>query len=311
MENVIIIGGGPAGYTAAIYTARSLLRPLVFVGEIPGGQITLTDELENYPGFPDGISGYELFERLDTQARKFGARIKNDYVTAADLSTHPFKIVVGNTEYQTKSLIIATGSNPRKLEVSGEKKFTGKGVSYCATCDGFFFRNKHVAVVGGGNSALDEGIYLTRFASKVSVIHRRNQLRADQILQDRAKKNEKIEFILDTVVDEILGGKSVDGLRLRNVKTNETSDFPIDGIFIFIGYIPNSQIFEGQLKLDEAGYIEANERMQTNIEGVFVAGDIHDSVYRQVSTSCGSGTIAAIEAEKYVAKLEGREYPEK
>lgn len=311
MENVIIIGGGPAGYTSAIYSARSLMNPLVFTGEIPGGQITLTDDLENYPGFPDGISGFEFYQKIDEQAKKFGARIKNEFVTAVDLSSHPFKVVAGDTEYQTKALIIATGSSPRKLNVPGEKEFTGKGVSYCATCDAFFFRNKHVAVIGGGNSALDEGIYLTRFASKVSIIHRRDKLRGDQILQDRAGNNEKIEFVLDSVVDEIIGRDSVDGLRLKDVKTGESRNFPIDGVFIFVGYIPNSQIFKGQLKLDQAGYLDANKKMQTSVEGVFAAGDIYDSIYRQVSTSCGSGAIAAIEAEKYVAELEGRAYPGK
>ncbi|MBN1352714.1 thioredoxin-disulfide reductase [candidate division KSB1 bacterium] len=311
MENVIIIGGGPAGYTAAIYTARSLLKPLVFTGETPGGQITLTNDLENYPGFPEGISGIEFFQKVDQQAKKFGARIENKFVTAVDLSSQPFKVSVGKNEYESRALIVATGSSPRKLEIPGEKEFTGKGVSFCATCDGFFFREKHVAVIGGGNSALDEGLYLTRFASKVSIIHRRNQLRADQILQDRARRNGKIEFILDTVVEEILGSDTVDGLRMKNVQTGKTENLPIDGVFVFIGYIPNSQIFDGQLEMTDAGYIKANSRMHTSVEGVFVAGDIHDELYRQVSTSCGSGTIAAIEAEKFVAEMEGRAYPGK
>lgn len=309
MENVIIIGGGPAGFTAGIYTARSLLKPKIFTGPAPGGQIVLTNDLENYPGFPEGIGGFEFFQKVKEQAEKFGAEIISDMVTAADFSQHPFKITAGDQTYETKSVIIATGAAPRKLDVPGEKEFVGRGVSYCATCDGFFFRNKHVAVIGGGNSALDEGLFLTRFASKVSIIHRRDRLRADQILQDRAMANPKIEFVWDTVVDEVLGGQQVDSLRLRNVKTNKTSEFPVDGVFVFVGYIPNSDVFAGQLEMDENGYLIANARKQTNIPGVFAAGDIEDSVYRQVSTSTGAATIAALEAVKFVAELEGRAYP--
>jgi len=311
MENVIVIGGGPAGYTAAIYTARALLSPKIFVGYSPGGQITLTNDLENYPGFPESIGGFDFYQRLNQQAQKFGAEVIPEEVTAIDLSKSPFTISTSEKSYQTKALIIATGAAPRKLDIPGEKELTGRGVSYCATCDGFFFRNKHVAVIGGGNSALDEGLFLTRFAAKVTVIHRRDQLRATQILQDRAMKNEKIDFIWETVVEEILGTDKLNALRLRNVKTNETHDFPVDGVFIFIGYSPRSELFKNQLKMDPNGYLIVNEKKETNIPGVFAAGDIEDPIYRQVSTSTGAATVAAIEAEKYIAELEGRSYPGK
>ncbi|MBN2093524.1 thioredoxin-disulfide reductase [candidate division KSB1 bacterium] len=311
MENTIIIGGGPTGYTAAIYTSRSLLQPKLFSGATPGGQITLTNDLENYPGFPEGIGGFDIFQKLDEQAKKFGSEIINEMVTEVDLKNHPFTVKTESDVYQTKSIIIATGASPRKLNVTGEKEFTGKGVSYCATCDGFFFRGKHVAVIGGGNSALDEGIFLTRFASKVSIIHRRDRLRGSAILQERAQRNEKIEFIWDTVVEEIQGDQIVQNLKLKNVKTNEISNFPIDGVFVFIGYNPNSELFKGQLNLDEEGYILVNEKKQTNIPGVFAAGDIEDKIYRQVSTCVGAGTIAALETEKFLAELEGNTYPGK
>lgn len=311
MENVVIIGGGPTGFTAGIYTGRSLLSPKIITGHQPGGQITLTNDLENYPGFPEGIGGYDFFMKIQEQAQKFGAKIQNEDVTAVDFSKQPFIIKTADAEIETKSVIIGTGASPRLLNIPGEKKFTGSGVSYCATCDGFFFRDKHVAVIGGGNSALDEGLFLTRFASKVSIIHRRDKLRADQILQDRAFANEKIEFIYDTVVEEILGDKTVDSLRLRNVKTDSTSEFPVDGAFIFIGYIPNTDLFKGQLDLDEEGYILVNERKQTSVPGVFAAGDVEDNIYRQVSTCVGAATIAALEADKYIAALEGRAYPGK
>ncbi len=311
MENTIIIGGGPSGYTAAIYTSRALLQPKLFSGATPGGQITLTNDLENYPGFPEGIGGFEIFQKLDEQAKKFGSEIINEIVTEVDLKNHPFTVKTESAVYQTKSIIIATGASPRKLNIPGEKEFTGKGVSYCATCDGFFFRGKHVAVIGGGNSALDEGIFLTRFASKVSIIHRRDRLRGSAILQERAQRNEKIEFIWDTVVEEIQGDQMVQNLKLKNVKTNEISNFPIDGVFVFIGYNPNSELFNGQLNLDEEGYILVNEKKQTNIPGVFAAGDIEDKIYRQVSTCVGAGTIAALETEKFLAALEGKAYPGK
>lgn len=311
MENVIVIGGGPAGLTSAIYTARGLLNPKVLTGHLPGGQITQTDDLENYPGFPDGIGGFDLFQKLKDQAEKFGAELIQDMVTLVDFSQHPFKVSTSDETYETKSVIIATGANPRKLDIPGEKEFTGRGVSYCATCDGFFFREKHVVVVGGGNSALDEGIYLTRFAKKVTIIHRRDRLRATQILQDRAMENEKIEFIYDTVVEKIAGGDTVNNLHLKNVKTGEKSEMPIDGIFIFIGYIPNSQVFDGQIKTSDDGYILVNEKKETNIPGVYAAGDIEDDIYRQVSTCVGAGTVAALEVEKFVADLEGRAYPGK
>lgn len=311
MENIIIIGGGPTGYTAAIYAARALLQPKLFSGTMPGGQITLTNDLENYPGFPEGVGGFDIYQKLDEQARKFGTEIINEMVTEVDLKKHPFTVKTENEIYQTKSLIIATGASPRKLNIPGEKEFTGRGVSYCATCDAFFFRGKHVAVIGGGNSALDEGIFLTRFASRVSIIHRRDRLRASAILQERAQKNEKIEFIWDTIVERIQGEQIIQALQLKNVKTNVTSVFPVDGVFIFIGYNPNSELFKNQLNLDDDGYIIVNEKKQTDIPGVFAAGDIEDKMYRQVSTCVGAGTIAALEAEKFLAELEGKAYPGK
>ncbi|MCI0514650.1 thioredoxin-disulfide reductase [candidate division KSB1 bacterium] len=311
MENLMIIGGGPAGYTAAIYAARSLLNPKLIVGTLPGGQITLTNDLENYPGFPEGVGGFDFFQKLDQQAKKFGAEVINDAVIAADFSQHPFTIKTNETTYQTQAVIITTGANPRKLLVPGEKELTGRGVSYCATCDGFFFRGKNVAVIGGGNSALDEGLFLTRFADKVTIIHRRDQLRADKILAERAHANPKIAFIWDTVVEEILGDQQVKALRLKHVKTNLSSVFPIDGVFIFVGYLPNSEIFKAQLALDSDGYILVNAKKETNVPGVFAAGDVEDSIYRQVSTSCGAATIAAIEARKFIAELEGHAYPPK
>jgi thioredoxin reductase (NADPH) len=311
MENTVIIGAGPTGYTAAIYTSRALLQPKLFAGATPGGQITLTNDLENYPGFPEGIGGFDIYQKLDGQARKFGTEVINEAVTEVDLKKHPFTVKTESETYQTKSIIIATGASPRKLNVPGEVEFTGKGVSYCATCDGFFFRGKHVAVIGGGNSALDEGLFLTRFASRVSIIHRRDRLRGSAILQERAQRNEKIEFIWDSVVEKIQGDQMVRNLLLKNVKTNETSVFPVDGIFIFIGYNPNSGLFKNQLNLDEDGYILVNEKKQTNVPGVFAAGDIEDKIYRQVSTCVGAGTIAALETEKFLAELEGKAYPGK
>lgn len=311
MRNVIIIGSGPAGLTAAIYAARANLEPLVIAGMEQGGQITLTDDLENYPGFPDGVKGFELYQTFEKQAQRFGAELLYDVVTKVDLSGDIKKVYTADKEFEAKVVIIATGSTPKKLDVPGEKEFIGKGVSYCATCDGFFYTGKHVAVIGGGNSALDEGLFLTRFAEKITIIHRRDRLRADAILQNRAFNNDKVEFIWDTVVDEIVGNGAVTTLRLRNVKTEDISEFPVDGVFVFIGHYPNVQLFDGQVALDEAGYIDTDPRTRTNLEGVYACGDVQDNVYRQAITAAGTGCQSAMEAEKFIAELEGQAYPGK
>ncbi|MBN1998058.1 thioredoxin-disulfide reductase [candidate division KSB1 bacterium] len=311
MYNVIIIGSGPAGLTAAIYTARANLDPLVISGMEKGGQVTLTDDLENFPGFPDGLGGFELYQSLEKQAKKFGAEILDDVVTQVDLTGNVKVVKTATNEFKAKTVIIATGSTPRKLDVAGEKELTGKGVSYCATCDGFFFKDKHVAVIGGGNSALDEGLFLTRFAKKVTIIHRRDRLRADAILQERAFKHEKIGIVWDTVVDSIVGDDSVKHLVLRNVKTNEKIEFPVDGVFIFIGHLPNVDLFDDQIKLAPDNTIITDRRTRTNITGVFACGDVQDSIYRQAITAAGSGCQAAMEAEKLVAELQGQAYPGK
>ena len=311
MRNVIIIGSGPAGLTAAIYAARANLNPLVFAGMERGGQITLTNDLENFPGFPDGIGGLDMYQLFEKQANRFGAEIIYDVVTEVDLTGEVKKVKTADKEYEAKAVIIATGSTPKRLGVPGEEKLIGKGVSYCATCDGFFFTDKKVVVVGGGNSALDEGLFLTRFAKKVYIIHRRDRLRADAILQERANNNEKIEFIWDTVVEKINGDNSVKNLTLKNVKTGKISEFEVDGVFIFIGHYPNIDLVKGQLKLDESNYIVTDRYTKTNIKGVFACGDVQDPIYRQAITSAGTGCQSAMESEKFVAELEGTIYPGK
>ncbi len=312
VENVIIIGSGPAGFTAGIYTARANLEPILFTGHEIGGQISLTYEVENYPGFPEPISGSELVERFQKQAERFGTRLFYEMITEVDFTRWPFvvKSEMG-TEYQAKAVIIATGATPRKLQVPGEQEYTGRGVSYCATCDGFFFTDKRVIVVGGGDSAMEEGIFLTKFAKEVFIVHRRDQLRASKILQQRAFNNEKIQFIWNTVVDEILGDdQKVTGVRLRNVKTGEVTEFPTDGVFIFIGHDPNSALFKGQLAMDERGYLIVDRYQRTSVPGVFAAGEVADHRYRQVSTSVGQGAAAAMEVERFLAELEDKGYQE-
>ncbi|MCS7219835.1 MAG: thioredoxin-disulfide reductase [Anaerolineae bacterium] len=309
LENVIIIGSGPAGLTAGLYAARAELKPLLLTGNEIGGQISLTTDVENYPGFPEAITGPELIERMREQAEKFGCRIEHDYVTRVDFLRHPFIIETGNgKQYAAKAVIVATGATPRRLGVPGEQEFTGRGVSYCATCDGFFFRGKELVVVGGGDSALEEGLFLTRFATKVRIVHRRDQLRASQILQRRAFANEKIEFIWNSIVTAIHGDGSVRSVTLRNVKTGEESELKTDGVFIYIGHIPNTQLFVGQLEMDPDGYLIVDKRMRTNIPGVFAAGDVQDRYFRQVATAVGQGCAAAMEAEKFIAELEDRAY---
>lgn len=309
VENVIIIGSGPAGLTAALYTARANLRPLVFTGNEIGGQVSITTEVENYPGFPEGLTGPELVERFQKQAERFGARIEYAEVTEVDFDVQPFRIKTYDNEYQAKTIIVATGASPRKLGVPGEVEFTGRGVSYCATCDGFFFREKEVIVVGGGDSALEEGVFLTKFADRVRIIHRRDQLRAGYTMQERAKRNQKIEFIWDTVVTEINGDGAVESVEIENVKTGEASTLKTEGVFIYIGHYPNSHLFKNKLEMDEHGYLITDRHTRTSVPGVFAAGEIADPIFRQVVTSAGEGCRAAIEAEKYLAGLEDRAYP--
>ncbi len=301
---VLILGSGPAGLAAAIYAARADLEPLVLTGTELGGQAALTYTIENYPGFPEGVGGAELGELFQKQAERFGARIEFDTANAVDLSRRPFKITGDAGEYEADALIIATGASPNHLNVPGERELTGKGVSYCATCDGWFFKDKKVVVVGGGDSALEEGLFLTRYASSVTIIHRRSELRAGPILQKRARENPKIQFIWNTVVTEILGGEKVEGVRLRNVQNGEESVFETDGVFIFIGHTPNTQIFRGQLEMDERGYIKVNQLMETSVPGVFAAGEVADPYFRQVVTSAGMGAAAAIQATRYLESLQ-------
>jgi thioredoxin reductase (NADPH) len=311
MENLIILGSGPAGWTAAIYAGRAQLEPLLITGIAVGGQMALTSEVENYPGFPQGISGQDLNQLMQQQAERFGTRVQMDEVTAVELSTHPFKVTAYGDEYEAQALIIATGTSSRKLEVPGEAEFTGRGVSYCATCDGFFYQDRQVVVVGGGDSALEEAIFLTKFATQVYVVHRRNRLRAEKVFQERAFRNEKIEFLWDSVVTEIMGDGKVTGVRLKNVKTEEKSALEADGIFIYVGVIPNTGFLEGELELDERGYIVTDRQGHTSVPGVFAAGDVQERVLKQISTAVGSGAMAAMEAEKFIAELEDRAYPDR
>jgi thioredoxin reductase (NADPH) len=309
VENVIIIGSGPAGLTSALYTARANLEPLLFTGNEIGGQVSITNEVENYPGFPEGLTGPEMIERFQKQVERFGARIEYAEVTDVDFDVQPFRVKSYDNEYEAKAIIIATGASPRKLGVSGEVDFIGRGVSYCATCDGFFFRDKDVIVVGGGDSALEEGVFLTKFASRVRIIHRRDQLRAGFTLQERAKRNEKIEFVWDTVVTAINGDGAVESVQVKNVKTDEVSTLKTEGVFVYIGHYPNSHLFKGVLEMDEHGYLVTDRLTRTSVPGVFAAGEIADPVFRQVVTSAGEGCKAAIQVERYLAELEDRAYP--
>jgi thioredoxin reductase (NADPH) len=308
-ENVIVIGSGPAGLTAALYTARANLTPLLISGNEFGGQIALTNEVENYPGFPDGITGPELTELMKQQAEKFGARFEQDHVSRVDFSKHPFPLDTENgAHYEAKSVIIATGASPRRLGVPGEMELTGRGVSYCATCDGFFFRGKQVAVIGGGDSALQEGLFLTRFAERVHIVHRRNELRAQPILKERARENPKINFVWDSLVKDIRGNGAVNAVDLVNVKTGSESELPVQGVFVYIGHFPNTELFQGQLDMNEEGYLKVDERLHTKIPGVFAAGEAHDHIFKQAVVSAGYGCMAAMEAEKFLAHFEHQGY---
>ena len=305
MRNVIIIGSGCAGNTAAIYTARANLEPLVVSGREPGGQLSLTTLVENYPGFPDGIDGPVLVENMKKQAEKFGAQYLQGTVNQVDFTQRPFQVAVDGEWMETRSVIIASGASARWLGLESEQKLIGHGVSSCATCDGFFYRGKKVMVVGGGDSAMEEAIFLTRFASEVTVVHRRDQFRASKIMLDRAKANPKIQFITPVVVDEVYDVNQgvVTGVRLRNVHTGETWDHEIDGLFVAIGHIPNTAVFKGQIELDETGYIVSHGGARTSVEGIFHAGDVQDKVYRQAVTAAGAGCMAAIECERYLESL--------
>jgi thioredoxin reductase (NADPH) len=309
--NVAIIGSGPAGWTAGLYAARANLAPILFTGYPLGGQLSLTTEIENYPGLREGITGPELIEIMRAQAERFGTRVYETEVTKVDLLRHPFVLTTELGEFRSKTVIIATGSSPRRLGLPSEEKFFGRGVSTCATCDGFFFRGKVVAVVGGGDSAMEEATYLTRFATKVYVIHRRDRLRASQIMQQRAFANPKIEFKWNRIVTEILGDLKVEGVRLRSTVDSTEEILPIDGLFLAIGHEPNTQLFRGQLEIDEYGYLVTDRRQRTNIPGVFACGDVQDRIYRQAITAAGSGCAAALEAERFLAEMEQRGYPEK
>lgn len=301
--DVIIIGSGPAGHTAAIYTSRANLSTLVFEGWQPGGQLTITTEVENFPGFKEGIQGPALMPEMKAQAERFGAKYFSKEITKVDFSSRPFKLYAGDEEYQAQSVVIATGAKPRKLGLESEEKYWSKGVSACATCDGFFFKDKVVAVIGGGDSAMEEANFLTKFASKVYLIHRREEFRASKIMQERAEKNEKIEIILNSTVDEVLGDENkVTGLRLKNTQSGETSELPVDGMFLAIGHIPSTRFLEGRVELDKEGYVLRRENSMTNIPGVFAGGDCVDHRYRQAVTAAGQGCETAIDAERWLAE---------
>ena len=304
MEKVIIIGSGCAGLTAAIYAARADLKPLVLDGFEPGGQLALTTMVENFPGFPDGILGPEFIENARKQAQRFGAEFRSGAVTSADLSHRPFKIVAGKETYEGETLIIASGASARMLGIESEHHLLGHGVSTCATCDGYFFRNRDIIVVGGGDTAMEEATFLTKFAKSVTLLHRRNEFRASKIMLDRARANEKIKFLTPYVIEEVhdMDKKSVERVTIRNTETNEIKIIETEGVFVAIGHDPNTKVFKGQLEMDPAGYILTHHGPQTAIPGVFAAGDVQDHHYRQAITAAGSGCMAAMDAEKFLAK---------
>ncbi len=303
-HSLVIIGSGPAGYTAAIYAARAMLKPVLFAGREPGGQLMLTSEVENWPGEPNGVLGVELMDKLKKQAEKFGTEVFQDVVTSVDFSTRPYAIKSENgKEITTDSIIISTGASAKWIGCVGEKEFQGKGVSACATCDGFFFRGKEIVVVGGGDSAMEEANFLSRFASKITIIHRSESFRASKIMLDRAKNNPKISFLMDSTVEEVLGDASIRALKLKNTKTGEMSEFATQGLFVAIGHKPNTELFTNSITLDQKGYIVTEGKStKTNIPGVFACGDVMDPHYRQAITAAGTGCMAALEAERFLAE---------
>jgi thioredoxin reductase (NADPH) len=304
-SELIIIGSGPAGLTAAIYAARANLAPLVVEGLGAGGQLMNTTDVENYPGFPEGVQGPELMELFKKQAERFGARFVAGDATRVDLSSRPFKVWTDEAELQAKAVIVATGASPRDLGIKGEKEYAGHGVSYCATCDGFFFRDQEIVVVGGGDTAMEEALFLARFGSRVSVIHRRDELRASKIMADRALAHEKLEMVWDSVVEEVLGdGTKVTGIKVKNLKTGEISERPCGGFFVAIGHVPNTALFDGMLAMDDQRYLLVSGGARTKIEGVFVAGDVHDHTYRQAITAAGAGCKAAIDCERWLEQTD-------
>jgi len=301
VRDVVILGSGCAGLTAAVYTARANLKPLLVDGHEAGGQLSLTTEVENFPGFPEGILGPQLIEHMRRQAQRFGTEYVAGSATDADLGKRPFTLMLDHARaIRTKTLIIASGASARMLGLESERRLLGRGVSTCATCDGFFFKERELMVVGGGDSAVEEGTFLTKFASKVTIVHRRDSLRASKIMQDRAFKNKKIEFIWDSTIEEVLGANKVEGVRLQNLKTGALTEKKVDGVFVAIGHVPNTKIFAGQIDMDKAGYITTQGGSRTNIPGVFAAGDCQDHVYRQAITAAGSGCMAAIDAERFL-----------
>jgi thioredoxin reductase (NADPH) len=299
-RELVIVGSGPAGLTAALYAARANLEPLVYEGTQSGGQLMLTTEVENYPGFPDGILGPDLMENFRSQAERFGAELHPIDVESLDLSERPFKLGVGGEEIRAQAVILTTGASAKWLGVPNEARLSGRGVSTCATCDGFFFRDKAIAVIGGGDSAMEEALFLTKFGTKVTVIHRRDQLRASKIMGDRAEANEKIDFLWNTVVTDVVGEDRLESLELENIQTGERSGIPMDGLFVAIGHRPNTDLVKGQIELDDVGYAITHADVRSSVPGVWAAGDVQDAIWRQAVTAAGSGCMAAIDAERYL-----------
>jgi len=304
-RELIIIGGGPAGYTAALYAARANLEPLVIEGFQWGGQLMITSDVENYPGYPEGVLGPEMMKDFRRQAERFGAEFISDDVTRVDFSERPFRVYVGEEEYRADAVVVATGANARQLGIDSERTLQGRGVSYCAVCDAAFFREKEIVVVGGGDSAMEEATFLTKFADRVTIVHRRDEFRASPIMLDRARANDKIEWVTNAVVEKVLGDNVVTGVRIRDLSTDELTDLPADGLFVAIGHDPSTELFVGQLDMDEQGYVLTHDGTATNVEGVFAAGDVVDHIYRQAITAAGMGTMAALDAERWLTARQG------